>query len=61
MGASEGLGYLLMDAEQTGRPERVLAAILVFALCGKATDWLVERAGARIVGRKRFFFEKKKP
>jgi sulfonate transport system permease protein len=61
MGASEGLGYLLMDAEQTGRPERVLAAILVFALCGKATDWLVERAGARIVGRQRFFFEKKKP
>jgi sulfonate transport system permease protein len=49
MGASEGLGYLLMDAEQTGRPERVLAAILVFALCGKFSDWLVEKLGTRIV------------
>jgi hypothetical protein len=27
MGASDGLGFLRMDTEQTGRPERVLAAI----------------------------------
>ena len=38
MGASNGLGFELIDAEQTGRPERVLAALLMFALCGKATD-----------------------
>ena len=46
LGASEGLGYLLTDAEQTGRPERVLAAILLFALCGKLSDWLLLRTGA---------------
>ena len=45
MGASDGLGFLLMDAEQTGRPERVIAAILLFALCGKASDWLVQAVG----------------
>ncbi len=38
MGASEGLGFELMDGDQTGRPERVLAALLVFAVCGKTTD-----------------------
>ncbi len=50
MGASDGLGFLLMDAEQTGRPERVIAAILLFALCGKATDMLVQAAGRRVAG-----------
>jgi sulfonate transport system permease protein len=48
MGASDGLGFLLMDAEQTGRPERVLGAILLFAVCGKATDWGVAALGARL-------------
>ncbi len=51
MGASEGLGFVLMDAEQTGRPERVLAAILVFAVCGKLSDWAVERLGDWVVVR----------
>lgn len=51
MGASDGLGFLLMDAEQTGRPERVIAAILLFALCGKATDRLVQFAGTRLMPR----------
>ncbi len=50
MGASDGLGFLLMDAEQTGRPERVIAAILLFALCGKATDSLIRFAGQQMVG-----------
>jgi sulfonate transport system permease protein len=46
LGASEGLGYLLTDAEQTGRPERVIAAILLFALCGKLSDWVLVRTGS---------------
>ena len=50
MGASDGLGFLLMDAEQTGRPERVIAAILLFALCGKATDSMIKYAGHKMVG-----------
>ena len=38
MGASEGLGYLLVDGQQMGKPDRILAAILAFAVLGKAAD-----------------------
>ena len=50
MGASDGLGFLLTDGEQTGRPETVIAAILLFALCGKATDLALAALGGRLVG-----------
>lgn len=42
MGASEGLGYLLTDGQQLGKPAQILAAIIVFAILGKITDWLIE-------------------
>ena len=32
MGASEGLGFLLVDGQQLGKPDQILAAIIVFAL-----------------------------
>ncbi len=38
MGASEGLGYLLIDGQQLGKPTEIVAAILAFAVLGKATD-----------------------
>ncbi|HTV17858.1 MAG TPA: ABC transporter permease [Polyangiaceae bacterium] len=38
MGASRGLGYLLVDGQTTSRPELVMAAIACFALLGKLTD-----------------------
>ena len=38
MGASEGLGYLLVDGQQMGRPDHILAAIIAFALLGKLAD-----------------------
>jgi sulfonate transport system permease protein len=38
MGASEGLGYLLVDGQQLGKPDQILAAIVAFALVGKAAD-----------------------
>ena len=41
MGAEYGLGYLLIDGQQTGRPAVILGAIVIFALLGKLTDWLV--------------------
>lgn len=41
MGASEGLGYLLVDGQQLGRPDRILAAILAFAVLGKLADGLL--------------------
>jgi sulfonate transport system permease protein len=41
MGASEGLGYLLVDGQQLGRPDRILAAIIAFAVLGKLADALL--------------------
>jgi sulfonate transport system permease protein len=46
MGASEGLGYLLIDGQQLGKPAQILAAIVIFAILGKTTDWLIEIAAA---------------
>jgi len=42
MGASEGLGYLLIDGQQLGKPAQILAAITIFAILGETTDWLIE-------------------
>ncbi|MDF2812272.1 MAG: transporter permease [Microvirga sp.] len=41
MGASEGLGYLLVDGQQMGRPDHILAAIIAFAVLGKLADSLL--------------------
>jgi sulfonate transport system permease protein len=41
MGASEGLGYLLIDGQQLGKPAEIVAAIVAFAIVGKLTDWLI--------------------
>lgn len=49
MGASEGLGYLLIDGQQLGKPAQIVAAIVIFALLGKATDWLIETATAPLL------------
>ncbi len=41
MGASEGLGYLLVDGQQMGRPDAILAAIIAFAVLGKLCDTIL--------------------
>ena len=41
MGASEGLGFLLVDGQQLGKPAQIVAAIVAFAVIGKTTDWLI--------------------
>jgi sulfonate transport system permease protein len=41
MGASEGLGYLLIDGQQLGKPAEIVAAILAFAVLGKLSDALI--------------------
>jgi sulfonate transport system permease protein len=46
MGASEGLGYLLIDGQQLGKPAEIVAAILSFAVLGKATDAMLAAAAA---------------
>ena len=49
IGASEGLGYLLLDGQQLGKPAQILAAIVIFAILGKTTDWLIEIASAPLL------------
>jgi sulfonate transport system permease protein len=46
MGASEGLGYLLVDGQQMGKPAQIVAAIVAFAVVGKATDWIIVAVSA---------------
>jgi sulfonate transport system permease protein len=46
MGASEGLGYLLIDGQQLGKPAEIVAAILAFAVLGKITDAILAAAAA---------------
>jgi sulfonate transport system permease protein len=41
MGASQGLGYLLIDGQQLGKPAQIVTAIVAFAILGKITDWLI--------------------
>jgi sulfonate transport system permease protein len=47
MGASRGLGFLMVDGQSSSRPELILASLLLFAALGKASDALVERLGRR--------------
>jgi sulfonate transport system permease protein len=49
MGASEGLGYLLLDGQQMGRPDQILAAIIAFAVLGKLCDGVLVASTSRFV------------
>jgi sulfonate transport system permease protein len=49
MGASEGLGYLVIDGQQLGKTTQILAAIVIFAILGKTADWLIEIAFAPLL------------
>ncbi|MFC5541728.1 ABC transporter permease [Ureibacillus suwonensis] len=42
MGASEGLGYLLVIGQYSSSPDIIIASILLFAIVGKLTDWFVK-------------------
>ncbi len=46
LGASEGLGFLLIDGQQLGKPAQIVTAIVAFAILGKITDWIVVLATA---------------
>ena len=41
MGASEGLGYLMIDGQMTGRPALIIGALILFAIAGKLSDQLI--------------------
>lgn len=47
MGASQGLGFLMLDGQMTGNPAAIIGALLLFALLGKASDLLLTVLSAR--------------
>jgi sulfonate transport system permease protein len=47
MGASKGLGFLMLDGQMTGRPATIVAALLLFAVAGKISDALLVAASRR--------------
>jgi sulfonate transport system permease protein len=46
LGASQGLGFLLIDGQQLGKPAQIVAAIVAFGILGKTSDWLLAMAAA---------------
>ena len=46
LGASQGLGFLLIDGQQLGKPAQIVAAIVAFGILGKLSDWLLALAAA---------------
>ncbi len=49
MGASEGLGYLLLDGQMVGNAAQIMGALVLFAVLGKATDGLLVLLTRRLV------------
>jgi sulfonate transport system permease protein len=49
MGASRGLGFLMIDGQMTGRASIILATVILFACLGKGTDLLLEVIGRRLL------------
>ncbi|CAE6726796.1 MULTISPECIES: ABC transporter permease [Paraburkholderia] len=47
--ATRGLGYLLSDGRETGRPDLVFGAILLLALLGKLSDSILKTIEARVL------------
>lgn len=47
MGASAGLGYLLVLGQNTLSPETILASIVLFAIIGKLSDWILKTVELR--------------
>ncbi|MEA2985057.1 MAG: sulfonate transport system permease protein [Alphaproteobacteria bacterium] len=49
LGASTGLGFLLIDGQQLGKPAQIVAAIVAFGILGKTTDFLLARTTAPLL------------
>lgn len=47
--ASRGLGFLLIDSQNTGRSDIIVLSIVLLALIGKASDWLLQRLEHRLL------------
>jgi sulfonate transport system permease protein len=52
LGASSGIGYLMVDGEMTGRATVILASVILFAIFGKVTDWSMNAVGRKLLGHR---------
>jgi len=52
LGASRGIGYLMVDGQMTGRASIILASVILFAILGKTTDWMMNAIGRRLLGHR---------
>jgi len=52
LGASSGLGYLMVDGQMTGRAAIIIASVILFAVCGKLSDWMMSVIGAKLLGHR---------
>lgn len=49
MGASQGLGYLLVIGQNSASPDIIIASILLFAVVGKLTDWVIKLVEVKVL------------
>lgn len=49
IGAGSGLGYLLIDGQNTGRADTIVLSMVLLALFGKGTDTLLQLAERRLL------------
>ena len=49
LGASSGIGYMLFEAQNLGRPAVVIASMILFGICGKATDLILAGLSTRLL------------
>ncbi|WP_378953567.1 ABC transporter permease [Pelosinus sp. sgz500959] len=49
MGASQGIGFLMIDGQMTGRPAIILGSVILFAIFGKLTDMALAYIGSYVI------------
>jgi sulfonate transport system permease protein len=49
LGASRGIGYLLLDGQNLGRPAVVIGSMILFGICGKGSDFVLAALSARLL------------
>ena len=49
VGASRGLGFLMMDGQATSRPELILVSLVLFAVLGKTSDAVLQAVARRFL------------
>ncbi len=49
MGASRGLGFLMLDGQMTGRPAIIVGALVLFAAAGKISDAAITAVAGRVL------------